>query len=233
MKVMIANDPVFGNSRSDDLYTAGLGFAVQQGWGHLELGERMFTDRQAGQRFDETYLNLEKRFGNWGPFEVTLGAGLLHLGKGLLGESVQNSVHRAIGSEVVELDYLAGTHLYGELVARLERHDLFGAGRLLETSIEARSAPGFRSWLRAMSTYEASFGHHFSWRAGLGIHAEDASLDLLENSVRSLAPTAELGIAWRSLTLLWSYNDLGTASSHLTLGMKVPLHQMKVGEAAR
>lgn len=221
--LILANDPIFGNQEGDNLYTAGLGVEVQRGFRIFKGGERMFTDREAGQRFDETYLSLEQRMANWGAWEPTLGLGVLHIGHGLLGQSVQNSIHEAIGSDLLDLDYPAHNRFFGELVARLERADLLGGGRLLSTAIELRSAPGFRSWLRVMTTYEAPFAKHFTWRAGLGVHAEDAHLRLLERNVESLAPAGELGIAWRSLTLLWTYNALGTASSHLVLGMTVPL----------
>lgn len=230
LHLTIANDPIFGNQEADDLYTAGLAVSFQRGFRHFLVGERMFTDREAGLRFDETFLAVEQRLASWGSWEPTLGVGLLHIGRGALGQSVQNSVHDLVGSDHVELDYLPEDRFFGELMARLERSDLLGRGRLFTTSIEARSAPGFRSWLRAMASYEATFGKHFSWRAGLGAHAEDASLRLLEKNVERLAPAAELGIAWRSLTLLWSYNDLGTASSHLTLGMNLSVGR-KGGES--
>lgn len=232
LHLTIANDPILGNGgEGDDLYTAGLAVDIQRGFGHFTAGERMFTDREAGLRFDETYLSAYRRLAAWGAWQPTVGLGVLHIGEGLLGQSVQNSIHRAIGSEVMDLDYLAKNRLFGELLARVERNDLLGRGRLLTTSLELRAAPGFRSWLRAMTSYEAPFGKHFSWRAGIGVHAEDANLPLLERNVENLAPAGELGIAWRSLTLLWSYNDLGTATSHLTLGMNVPLQQLVGGTA--
>jgi len=234
LHLTIANDPVFGNPEGDDLYTAGLSLEVQRGFAHFTGGERMFTDREAGQRFDETYLSVDRRLASRGSWEPTVGFGVLQIGHGLLGESVQNSLHEAIGSDLVDLDYPRRNRFFGELFARVERSDLIGRGRMVRTAIELRTAPGFRSWLRAMTSYEAPFGRYFSWRIGAGAHAEDANLALLERNVEKVAPTAELGIAWRSLTLLWSYNDLGTATSHLTLGMNVPLrHLARTAAAAR
>lgn len=231
LHLTIANDPIVGGAAGDDLYTAGLAVEVQRGFGHFSFGERMFTDREAGQRFDETYLAAHQRLAAWGSWQPTVGFGVLHIGEGLLGQPVQNRIHEAIGSDLLDLDYISRSRYFGELFARLERSDLLGHGRLVKTAVELRAAPGFRSWLRAMTTYEAPFGRHFSWRAGLGVHAEEAELPLLERHVESLAPAGELGIAWRSLTLLWSYNELGTATSHLTLGMKVPLQHLARGAA--
>lgn len=233
--LIVANDPIFGNKEGDNLYTAGLGVEVQRGYRVFQGGERMFTDREVGQRFDETYLSLEQRLKSWGAWEPTLGFGVLHIGHGLLGQSVQNQIHQAIGSETFDFDYPARNKWFGELMAKVERSDLFGGGRLLTTAIELRTAPGFRSWLRAMASYEAPFGKHFSWRAGAGVHAEDASYALLEKNVEKVAPAGELGIAWRALTLTWTYNALGTASSHLILGMNVPLKVLDgaVASAAR
>ncbi len=220
---MVANDPILGNQEGDDLYTAGLGIEVQRGFRFFQGGERMFTDREAGQRFDETYLSVEERLPSWGSWEPTVGLGVLHIGQGL---------PRAIGAE---LDPPGGRQR--NLRFRLSRTQSMvrraaGAGAAQRPARpraprhhrhRAAQRPGFRSWLRAMTSYEAPFGSHFSWRAGLGLHAEEAELNLLERNVEKLAPAAELGIAWRSLTLLWSYNDLGTATSHLVLGMNIPL----------
>ena len=229
LHVMVSNDPVFGNSEADDKYTAGLGFEMQRGFRTFAVGERMFTDREAGERFDETYLTAEQRLAAWGNWEPTVGIGVLHIGRGLLGESVQNRIHKAIGSDVLDLDYLADNHWYGEVALRLERGDVLGTGRLLSTRVELKSAPGFRSWLRATTRFEKAVGTHFTFFAGGGFHAEEANLKLLEQNVESWGPTAELGIAWKEMVLRWSYNDYGTKTSHLTLGIDVPLRRITVG----
>lgn len=230
LHVMINNDPVFGNEEGDDKYTAGLGFEVQRGFRTFAVGERMFTDRKAGERFDETYLTVEQRLAAWGNWHPTVGVGVLHIGRGLLGESVQNQIHKVIGSDVLDLDYLAENHWYGEVALRLERGDVLGTGRLLSTQVELKSAPGFRSWLRASTRFEKAVGTHFTFFAGGGLHAEDANLSLLEKNVESWGPTAELGIAWKEMVLRWSYNDYGTKTSHLTLGIDVPLRRIIVGQ---
>lgn len=58
-----ANDPVSGNRKEDDLYTAALGFDIEATSFRLALGERMFTDREQGVRFDETYLEVTDEIG--------------------------------------------------------------------------------------------------------------------------------------------------------------------------
>jgi len=230
LQVMIANDPSFGSESPDDLYTAGIGFELDRDLRHYSFGERMFTDREAGLRFDETYLNVERHLKGWGRWQPTLGLGVLHIGKGLLGESAQNSVHHLIGSEQIHLDYQGDNRFFGEFLARLERQDELANNALLVTAIELRSAPGFRTWLRSTTRYEASFSRNFTYFVAAGFHAEEASFDLLERNIERWGLAGDAGISWRSLTLRWSYNDLGTKTSHLILGVAVPLRKPLFGE---
>ena len=50
------NDILAGNQLDDDLYTAALAATVRFKKGHVTFDERMFTDREANLRFDETWL---------------------------------------------------------------------------------------------------------------------------------------------------------------------------------
>lgn len=231
LQVMVANDPVFGNSREDDRYTAALALSLEQQDRRFAFGERMFTDRQAGQRFDETYLTWEKNLPTWGAWEPEVGLGLLRIGEGLLGEQVQNQIHEAIGSDLLALDYPEDTRYFGEISAALERQDPFWRGSLVRTRLEVRSAPGFRSWMRITTHYEAPLGRSFAWRVGIGLHGEDANYRLLERNVDPWGATGEIALAWQSLTLRYSFNDLGTGTSHLTLGVDVPLGRIVFREA--
>ena len=82
-----SNDLLASNRVRDDLYSASLGFTVELGRGFVHLEERLFTDRVADRRFDETWVvgGLRPAFGrDWG---LVLEGGAVHVGRGLFGES--------------------------------------------------------------------------------------------------------------------------------------------------
>ncbi len=221
--LILANDPIFGNKEGDNLYTAGLGIEVQRGYRVFQGGERMFTDREVGQRFDETYLALEQRLKSWGAWEPSLGFGVLHIGHGLLGQSVQNS--HPPGDR--QRDLRPRLPRAEQMVRRADGEGRTQRPLRRRAAADHRDRAAHRPRLPQLAAghgqLRGPFGKHFSWRAGAGVHAEDASYALLERNVKNVAPAGELGIAWRALTLTWTYNALGTASSHLILGMNVPL----------
>lgn len=62
----LANDALAPREHVDDLYTADTQLAIHLGRFRLQLGERMFTDRERGLRFDETAFDVARplpRFG--------------------------------------------------------------------------------------------------------------------------------------------------------------------------
>jgi hypothetical protein len=180
----------------------------------------MFTDRLEGYRFDETHLALALPTRNVRGWDVTLSAGVLRTGRGLLGEKTQNSVHRAIGNEEVHLPYIDSTSFYPTLEASAER-ELIALRRL---SFAARgtlySAPDFRSWGRLEVAADQALGRGFSLRYGAGLRADLAESALVEEHIDELSPTAHLGVSYGALEIRWSLNDYGTDSSHLTVGFQ-------------
>jgi hypothetical protein len=218
-----ANDPIGGNQKEDDLYTAALGFDIEASSFRLAFGERMFTDREEGVRFDETYLELTDTLGPPSAWMLEGGFGLLRVGEGLLGESTQNWVHRTVGSEEVHLDYPDETDLYG--TARITARRLFVAGsrHALSGRVEAFTAPGFRSWVRAEVAADFVLAPQLALRAAFGARADEVENNLLHERIGETGPTWELGLSWRRLSLRWTSNDSGTHTRHVTLGWRVPL----------
>lgn len=221
LTIQTANDPISNNERPDDLYTAALGIDVAFAAHRWSLGERMFTDRERSLRFDETFLEMNRELPPWRGWQAEVGAGVLHVGHGLLGERAQNEVHRWVGSERVDLPYIERSHWYGTFSARARRPLWVGKAGVVATELSASLAPGFQQSLASGVFMDIDLGRGFTLRAGAGARAGHANRRLLGDRIDGLDPTWELGVAWRDLTLRYSYNDRGTETSHLTLALRI------------
>jgi hypothetical protein len=218
LRLTLADDLISGNDHPDDLYTAELRLESRVGGLRFRLGERMFTRREAGKRFDETYVDASLGALDWHGWRVVPRLGVLRVGKGLGGERAQNEIHGWVGSEPVELDYLAGRRWFATFEAAAERSWPIG-GSELSAVVEGYAAPEFRRWLRGGVAVERPIGAEWRARVGVGYRFNRAEFDLLRGALRDSGPTAELGVAWRALELRWSYNDYGTRAGALTLGL--------------
>jgi hypothetical protein len=221
LQLTVANDPVSGSSRPDDLYTAELGLAVDFERVRVTAGERMFTDRERGLRFDETFLTVGLDLPELAGWAAEANLGVLRAGRGLLGQDVQNEVHRWTGSDEVDLPYAPGNHHFPTAALSLARPLRRIGATHLRSEAGAFTAPGFRHWLRAGVVAERPLGDRAAVRFGLGARADQVDTDWLGDRVSDIAPTAELAVAYRSLVLRWSYNDYGTRTGHLTLGVRL------------
>lgn len=215
-----SNDPVSGNQRTDDLYTAEAALAIELRDHGFELRERMFTDHQRGLRFDETTLELNRPFTVAG-WEAEAGVGILHVGRGLLGESVQNAVHRLVGSEEEDLRYAADHRLYPHARLTLTR-PLVASDALGRVSgrVEALAAPGFHSSLRVGVETVRPLGRGWALLAGVAGVVHDVDSSLLGEVIAANGVAWDLGVEWRKLFLVYSENAYGTESRHLTLGYR-------------
>jgi len=214
----LADDLISGNDHPDDLYTAELRLESRAGGVRFRLGERMFTRREAGKRFDETYFDASFGALEWRGWSVVPRLGVLRVGKGLGGERAQNEIHDWVGSEPVELDYLEGRRWYATFEAAAARSWPIG-GSELSVVVEGYAAPEFRQSLRAGVAVERPIGAEWRAHVGVGYRFNRAEFDLLRGALRDSGPTAELGVAWRAVELRWSYNDYGTRAGALTLGL--------------
>lgn len=216
-----SNDPVSGNERPDDLYTAELALELALDERDLVLTERMFTDRERGVRFDETSLELSRPFRPLAGWSGEAGLGVLHVGRGLLGESVQNAVHRLVGSEEEDLRYAADHRLYPLATLTLARPLPVSSNLGSVTGrIQAVAAPGFHSSLRAGLQAERSVGAELAVLAGVAGVLHDVDSGLLGDAIASSGVAWDLGVGWRDLSLVLSHNAYGTETRHLTLGYR-------------
>lgn len=215
-ELSLSNDLLAGNQ--DDRYTAALTARVPIPTTHLRLdfSERMFTDRAAGQRFDESRLALVREGLGTGGWTVDMSMGVLQVGRGLLGESVQNAIHSLVGSDDVALDYL-GDELFFEVGLRAVGPQL-GVGRrlFLRPEVELAVAPEFSSHgvVRVVTTWSAS--PLLEVRLGLGLRGAHSRLDLLDSHLESSAAELSVGVTlFERVSLTWTDNSYGTGDDHI------------------
>lgn len=213
----LANDALAPRDHVDDLYTADTQLAIYLGRYRVQLGERMFTDRDRELRFDETALEVSRPLPRFGRWRGEAGLGVLHVGRGLLGESTQNAVHRLFGNGEVDLEYAADHQLYGR--ARVEVWRPLLERPLLDVRAHVSSTliPGFDSHARFGLEAERTLGAGLSLLAGVAGLVHHVETDLLGDIVADRSTAWNVGLAWRNVVLGYGYNLFGTDTGHLTL----------------
>lgn len=211
----------FTPGNRDDLYTFSVALSAQRGPYTFTWREDAFTDRQGGSRFDETRLTVQRAVPGFHAWSLRAEAGIAHVGRGLLGQDTQNALHRLLGDEELDLEYLP-SELYPLLGLEAERLYAHGPDLDLGPRIEAESLPGFRS--HAVMGAQA----HWRARARLAVHLfagarwSGASLEPLDRHTATLAPVARLGVVFRDrYSVSWTYNDHGVEREHVSFGIRL------------
>lgn len=232
LSLQTTNDPISGNDEhADDLYTAEVGLGLSFSDQRWAFGERMFTDRERSLRFDETFLDVTRELPTWLNWQPEVSLGVLHVGHGLLGEKVQNEIHRWVGSRRVELPYIPNSHWFATGRLRLGRVLRGGPHAVWMAEVVAYAAPGFQESLRAQLLGDLRLGGGLSLRAGVGARTARVESSLLEGRVKELGATWEIGISWRDVLLRYSFNDHGTETQHVALVVKAGSTPSLIGES--
>ena len=222
-RISTENDLLTDASARDDLYTFAVALELERPGHALSLRENAFTDRAAGIRFDETYLSVGRELATAGPWSVAGEVGLVHRGKGLFGENVQNAVHRAIGGEAVELRYL-GSSLHPRLALNAERRFAAGAHSDWGPRLEADLVPGLRSWALVAAAASWRPSPRFALEASAGVRLTHASYAPLRPHLEPVVPAARIGLLFgERLFVSWSYGDYGEKREHLSAGYRLAL----------
>ncbi len=220
LRLTTGNDLLRGSSTEDDLYTFSVGFEVERGAYTVALRENAFTDREAGLRFDETYLTLGRPVSGLRHWDVYVEAGLVRVGHGLFGESAQNVVHRFIGGEIVELRY-DGASTHARLGATAERAFVLAGPLEAGPRVEIDAIPGLRSHAVVAAQARWRPKPYLAVDLLAGARFTEASWAPLEPHLASSAPIARLGVVLDDrFTLTWSYNDYGDEREHLTVAYR-------------
>lgn len=218
--IALDNDYLTSNN-IDDFYTFGLRLEAAHGKLSYRLDELAFTDRAVGQRFDETYLTIGRLLPpeNVGGFCVWVEAGAAHLGRGLLGQKAQNTIHDLTGDPGVHLDYIGindyHAHFRSEIGTQWEINPQLSWGPQLGLSY----TPGFR-WnaLAGLRTLWRPT-EHFTVDLIVGRRFVETDLYLLKPHLidESLAVLIEIGLPY-GFMMEWSLNRYGTDRQHLSFG---------------
>ena len=218
IELTTSNDLISG---TDDLYTAEIDIAFELDGRPLRFRERMFTDREADRRHDETSLATSFDLEPWLDLDARGSVGVLRIGKGILGEGFQNAVHGVVGSDAVSLDYLDS----GEWYPLLELEVGWSPGsRLAEWfrgSARAVSAPGYRTSIEVAVNTQWMLGRGVEVDAEVGVMGNLVQSDLVRDHIDDLLPTWSIGFSWHQIGLTWSANTYGTEQQHVALVYRV------------
>jgi hypothetical protein len=233
LRLSTENDLITSERAQDDLYTFAVALEVERGPYAFTLRENAFTDRAAGVRFDETYLTMGRALPAFAPWQVRGEIGVVHVGRGLLGEDAQNFVHDVTGDPLVELTY-ERSHVHPH--AALTASRAFAAGERLDLGpvVQLDTVPGLR--------HHALAGVQAEWRPRewVAVHAmaggrwSEATFAPLSGHLDGLAAAARVRLeVLEKVFLSWSYNDFGDEREHLSLGYVVGTGRARGGRGPR
>ena len=215
------NDILRGDGTPDDLYTFSAAIEIERGPYTFTLREDAFTDRAAGLRFDESHLTIGRTFFAPRSWNVHLGLGLAHVGRGLLGEGTQNLVHRLIGDERVELPYLESS-VHPRLELRTERLRSLGDRLDVGPALELDTVPDLRTLAAAGVQIRWEPVERVTAHLELGARWSHADSAPLEPHLDGLAAAARVALVYDERFLVsWSYNDRGDEREHVSVGYLV------------
>jgi hypothetical protein len=204
-----ANDLFSFNRIEDDLYTFSAELAFRhRGWS-VRAWENAFTDQDNDIRFDESYFTVGRDFPVFG-WRARLELGAVRIGKGILGEDSQNTIHRLIGQDEIHLPYVDGNR--NESVAAVEvwRPYAVAPDVALVPRLQVFHANNFQRNFTATTTAHWQRGK-IRYLAGAGWRFFETDCDLLEPWLEESAPTWELGAElFGHLLAKWTQNRFGT-----------------------
>ena len=218
ISLVLANDFLASNELDDDLYTAAFLIDIDQGHYRWQVGENLFTDKDNGLRFDETFLTVERSVFREGPWRVWGQAGVLHVGEGFLGENAQNSVHGLIGGEDVELDYIDEDSYHATARVKVDR-DLPDWRRVdFSATAEVYGAFGFKTHASTALQARRPINRIVTLHGALGGRYSTTELDALDARTQRFGVTWEAGaVLYDKVSLAWSQNHFGTGSQHFNV----------------
>jgi hypothetical protein len=214
------NDLFAGDRAADDLYTFAVALEVERNGTTFALREAAFTDRAAGLRFDETSWNIGRPLPDWRGWRAYAEVGALRVGRGIFGEQVQNTVHRAIGGDALTLEYLDPS-LHGRLALSAERSWSTGRSLALGSRVDLE-------WVQAHASH-AILAAQIAWQPlpvlavdlMAGLRWGDADQPLLEPHLQALGGVFEVGLTlFDRVRVAWSSNDHGDGRDHLLLAYR-------------
>ena len=222
LRLETGNDFLTNNPTDDDLYTFGLELDINRGPWTVRFGENSFTDKSAELRFDETFVAAGRRWSLAGSWSTHLELGLVHVGRGLFGQDVQNALHRIIGDDEIDFDYVASDRLFPTIRVAVERPLPVAPAVELVPRFELESAPEFKTHLLIGLGAAVDLHRHLVATFFAGGRLSDTSYGPLRPWIAETAAAASAGVVIRDRFFVsWSFNRFGTERQHLHFGYKV------------
>lgn len=218
LRLTLDNDFLTKNALEDDLYTAAFGLRVLEGRHELLFSESTFTDSTNRIRFDETYFSFGTPLRRVGPWNSFVELGLVHVGRGLLGQEAQNAFHRLIGDTEVDLPYVTSSHLHPTLKLQLLR-ELAPARRLsLMAKGEIYKAFDFKEHAIVSLTVLCDISVPLSLEAEVGARFSSTEYEPLKTWVRGSGLMWEVAVRLpTNVSFAWNYNQFGTKNQHFRI----------------
>ena len=214
------NDLFTDDTARDDLYTFAVALEVERHGTHFALREDAFTDRAAGVRFDETSWSLGRPLRAWRSWQSYGEAGAVRIGRGIFGEEVQNTVHRALGSDELALVYLPPS-LHGRLALSAERSWSPGRAVAFTPRLELEWVSDVRAHAVLAAGMEWRPRPAIAFDLLAGVRWSAADLAALAPHVEPFGAVGAVGLTlYDRLRVAWRYNDHGDGRSHLAVGYR-------------
>lgn len=220
LELSTENDLFTDDSSRDDLYTFAFALATKRHGTRFILREDAFTDRAAGVRFDETGWSFGRPLPVWRSFRSYGEAGAVRIGRGLFGEEVQNTVHRALGSDELALAYLEPS-LHARLAFVTERSWSPGGSLSVGPRVELEWVSDVRADAIVAATAQWRPLPSLAVDLLAGVRWSGADLAALQPHVVPFGAVVGLGVMLHErIRLAWSYNDHGDGRTHLAVGYR-------------
>jgi hypothetical protein len=220
------NDFLTSNPENDDLYTFSLSLAWEWAAQTVSLREHAFTDKDADLRFDETYLTLARELPLRGAWRAHSEAGLVYVGRGLFGQTVQNELHDLVGDQEVDYEYVDNSriHPWGELV--FDRRAVRGPRLAHGPRFSLTAAPGFQAAVMAGWRVEWSPPGPIDLGVTAGLRYSHTAYAPLEPHIAARAAYGGLEVAlWDGFVATWTYNAYGTERQHVAFSWRFAFDQ--------
>ena len=219
------NDLFAGNPFNDDRYTVSLDLSFLINENRITLRENMFTDRKgAERRFDETWLGVDLNMPTVGGWATRLNVGAVHVGRGLIGQSGQNTFHRFQGTREYFLEYPDRSRLHAQGTINFKRLAPISSWGRLRPNFEVSAAVDFKYHVEARVDGRWRLLSRTWLEAGGGLRASETNFEFLKPFNRDLGAVGRVGVVWRErIEVAWTHNAFGTGSRHVHVIGRVPL----------
>lgn len=218
------NDIFAGNPFDDDRYSNSLDLTTTIRGHRFTLKENLFTDKDGGDRFDETWFGWQAPLADYKGWTTYAEIGVVHVGEGLLGQRAQNELHSWINDRPVELAYPDQEKFHPTVKLAGETLYSVSPNIRLIPEVELHAAAGFKYHAKGQVNALWNLRKRFSLHGALGLQITHTSFGPLRPFVEEFGPTMRLGMLLnKRWDINWTRNEYGTGARHMHISYRLPL----------